>query len=192
MGAERRALYLDISELQRCVKWAHDDSSIGIETNMCDVNMKLNRNTGRVEFQLYDKALHLGDMSARMLKYPLYLSQQAWGHKIGIIKSQLSRIYNRSDHEDKFVRDAMRMILRVRWNGISAAGIKKSIRTWKPRMTIHLPWRANDRTVCRLLQCLDKSEYIMSYSTKKRMRQTTAGVTNRYMEEHLKTITREW
>ena len=138
---------------------------------------------------MYDKALHLGSMSARMLKYPRNDSQQAWEHKIGIIKSQLGRIYCKSDHEDKFIRDAMRMILQVRWNGVSTKGIHKSLKTWSPRKTIHLPWRATSWTIKKLQFSLEESDKIMRNIRKGWRQKIAAGVTNGQMERHIQKIT---
>ena len=174
-----------LSYKDETVRWSNELKRIGVETNMCDVNMQLNRHTGEVAFQLYDKALHLGEMSERMLKYPRGDSQQKWAHKIGIIQSQMERIYNKSDSENKFVRDALRMMLRVRWNGIEKRSIQHRIHKWSPRQTIHMPWRATERTTWRIKHALDVNEQEMSRKDPRKARRVQAGVTNWAMEKHI-------
>lgn len=138
------------------VAFADDDPTIGIEANMCDITIHIDRARGTFSHALYDKTHHLGELSKRLPRYPNAHSQITPSIKKGVIISQLSRIYTKSSSQQAFLRDSLRMILRHAFNGIQSRCIRAAILQWKPRSTCHLTWKATyTHTTRRLFRCLN-------------------------------------
>ena len=157
--------------------------TVGVVTHMCDITIRLNPTTGKSTYELYDKTHHLGALSARLGRYPNHRSQLPSSIKRGVIISQMSRIYTKSSTESFFLRDAMRMMLRMHFNEIPLRHIMKALNSWFPRQTIHLDWIMTFRTRSKLLYMM--VEHSKTFGSRPNKAEICKGTSNPSLEEYI-------
>ena len=122
-----------------------------------------------------------------MIRYDQGRSQTPMAVMKGTIVGQLSRIYMKSSKELFFQQDALRMLLRMRWNGNDQEGVYQAIEQWHPRQAIHFGWRATPETTQTLIMCLQHSDRIVDCMDN--TAELCAGVANRHLDQHIQEIT---
>ena len=151
---------------------------------MCDAAFSVE--TGRLQFQLYDKARDMGDFSQIIIRYSKADSLSPRAILRSVLTGQLGRIYSVSQKPITFVFDALRVLLRLQGNGFSYVRLCNTIQEIKVRQLPYLDW-GFDAHRAHLAEAFKASETVFAmYSDMLEYRRMVfQGVQNAMLELHL-------
>jgi hypothetical protein len=170
---------------EEIVAYAEDEQGkYGIRFNMCDAAFSVE--TGRLQFQLYDKARDMGDFSQIIIRYSKADSLSPRAILPSVLTGQLSRIYSVSQKPITFVFDALRVLLRLQGNGFSYVRLCNTIQEIKVRQLPYLDW-GFDAHRAHLAEAFKASETVFAMYSDMRgyRRMVFQGVQNAMLELHL-------